>query len=279
MIIAVSDLHIGLKEFDKETFFEFLEYLKQQFSGNIKEKNHFVLLGDIIEFSMRDPVKAIQENEDILSKIKHIEKISNVYYIFGNHDIIVQELSEKNPNFPFKVLKSITLKEGNYNYFFIHGYELDVLTSINKDIAVYEEFFKKSCAEGELKGSVKDFLWKIGKFFRDVEQLPIPLIEDMQDKLSKSPTLRLTVGKVERLSISPFLNMFIPINDKSNLVFGHTHRPFITEDNKVINLGSWRKDESMHNIFLKIDEDNVNLFRYSTQKIEAMKRIDKNNLL
>ncbi|KYC54315.1 MAG: UDP-2,3-diacylglucosamine hydrolase [Candidatus Methanofastidiosum methylothiophilum] len=278
MIIAVSDLHIGLKEFDKETFIEFLDYIYNLFSKNNKINNHFVLVGDILEFSMRDPVKVILENEDLLKKIKEIENISNVYYIFGNHDIVMQDLSNNNPNFPFRVFKQLTLKEGKSIYFFTHGYELDVLTSINKDIELYEEFFKKSCYEGELKGSIKDFLWKIGKFFRDVEQLPIPLIEDMQDKLAKSPGFRLTVGKVERLSISPFLNIFIPFSSNAKFIFGHTHRPFITKDNRVINLGSWRKDESRHNIFLKIDKDQLDLFEYSREKIEALKKVDKSDL-
>lgn len=278
MIIAVSDLHIGLKEFDKEAFIQFLEYISNLFSKNNKINNHFVLLGDILEFSMRDPIKAILENEDILTKIKEIQDISNIYYIFGNHDIIVQDLSNNNSYFPFKIFKDLTLTEGKSTYYFVHGYELDVLTSINKDIELYEEFFKKSCYEGELKGSIKDFLWKIGKFFRDIEQLPIPLIEDMQDKISKSPRLRLTVGKVERLSVSPFLNIFIPFKSDANFIFGHTHRPFITKDNKVINLGSWRKDESIHNIFLKIDNDQIELFRYSKEKIEPLNRIDKNDL-
>ncbi len=278
MIIAVSDLHIGLKEFDKETFIQFLEYVKKQFSIYPKEENHLILLGDILEFSMRDPVKAIQENEDILLLIKEMEKICNLYYLYGNHDIVVEELSYKNPNFPFRVSKSLTLKEGDSKFFFTHGYELDVLTSLNKDIEVYEEFFKKSCYEGELKGSIKDFLWKIGKLFRDIEQIPIPLIEDMQDKLSKGPALRLTVGKVERISISPFINIFIPIDTESSLVFGHTHRPFITEDGKVINLGSWRKDELIHNTFLRIEKGSIDLFRYTNEKIEILKKIRKEDL-
>jgi UDP-2,3-diacylglucosamine pyrophosphatase LpxH len=278
VIIAVSDLHIGLKEFDKELFELFLEYVKNEFSRNKKEKNHLVLLGDIIEFSMRDPVKAIIENEDIISKIKKIEEVSNIYYLFGNHDIIVEELATKNSMFPFKVSKNITIKEGSSKYFFIHGYELDVLTSLNKDISLYEEFFKKSCYEGELKGSVKDFLWKIGKLFRDVEQLPIPLVEDMQDKLSKSPSLRITVGKIERFSVSPFLNIFMQIENSSNLVFGHTHRPFITKDYGVINLGSWRKDELIHNTFLKIEDDKVGLYIYKEEKIEQLKTINKREL-
>jgi UDP-2,3-diacylglucosamine pyrophosphatase LpxH len=278
VIIAISDLHIGLKEFDKETFNSFLEYLQKEFSRDKKEKNHFVLLGDIIEFSMRDPVKAILENEDILTKIKEIEEIANIYFLFGNHDIIVEELSNKNSMFPFKVLKNMTLKEGGSRYFFIHGYELDVLTSLTKDIPLYEEFFRKSCYEGELKGSIKDFLWKIGKFFRDVEQLPIPLIEDMQDKLSKSPSLRLTVGKVERLSVSPFLNIFLPIDNGTNLVFGHTHRPFITDDASVINIGSWRKDELIHNTFLKVNKNDVGLYRFRKEKIEPLNRVKKEDL-
>jgi UDP-2,3-diacylglucosamine pyrophosphatase LpxH len=278
VIIAVSDLHIGLKEFDKELFELFLEYVKNEFSRNKKEKNHLVLLGDIIEFSMRDPVKAIIENEDIISKIKKIEEVSNIYYLFGNHDIIVEELATKNSRFPFKVSKYITLVEGNSKYFFIHGYELDVLTSLNKDISLYEEFFKKSCYEGELKGSVKDFLWKIGKLFRDVEQLPIPLVEDMQDKLSKSPSLRLTVGKIERFSASTFLNMFIPLENSAKFIFGHTHRPFITNENKVINIGSWRKDELIHNTFLRIEEDKVGLYVFKKEKIEQLKTVNKEDM-
>ena len=47
------------------------------------------------------------------------------------------------------------------------------------------------------------------------------------------------------------------------IIFGHTHSPFITEDKKVVNSGSWVTDNDFHDTYVEIDNTgNVNLVQY-----------------
>jgi hypothetical protein len=46
----------------------------------------------------------------------------------------------------------------------------------------------------------------------------------------------------------------------------------------VINIGSWRKDELIHNTFLKVNKNDVGLYRFRTEKIEPLNRVKKEDL-
>ncbi len=39
-----------------------------------------------------------------------------------------------------------------------------------------------------------------------------------------------------------------------SLIFGHTHRPFISKYKMTVNNGSWLTDNDFHNTFIKTDE-------------------------
>lgn len=49
------------------------------------------------------------------------------------------------------------------------------------------------------------------------------------------------------------------------MIFGHTHRPFVSEDKRVANTGSWVSEPQTNyafNTFVELDGDRVELFRF-----------------
>jgi predicted phosphodiesterase len=55
--------------------------------------------------------------------------------------------------------------------------------------------------------------------------------------------------------IMPYLSdvekkAYLTVKDGEVLVFGHTHRPFIRNDSKIVNTGSWVKDAA-HSRFVE----------------------------
>ena len=67
--------------------------------------------------------------------------------------------------------------------------------------------------------------------------------------------LKSSISDVEKKAYST-------VNDGQVLVFGHTHRPFISSDLKLVNCGSWVKDAKINNTFVEIDGDDVNIFQF-----------------
>lgn len=52
------------------------------------------------------------------------------------------------------------------------------------------------------------------------------------------------------------------VKEGETLIFGHTHRPFISTDGKIANAGSWVIDADLHNTFIEIDEEKLRLWNF-----------------
>jgi UDP-2,3-diacylglucosamine pyrophosphatase LpxH len=178
-IVAVSDVHLGMEGANEGNFIEFLEHL------DFGEVKHLVLLGDIIDLWRRDFTNAFMENAAVLKLISEIASKTKVHYVIGNHDYYLLRLSEINgQNFPFEVSKTLTLKneaeqpaENRLDYFFIHGYQLEVLCNpYYKSMKTYEAFSEQLCLAGDEKGNAAEQAWKLiqssASFFECLKRIP-----------------------------------------------------------------------------------------------------------
>jgi predicted phosphodiesterase len=55
------------------------------------------------------------------------------------------------------------------------------------------------------------------------------------------------------------------------LVFGHTHAPFVTKAENVVNSGSWVKDAVVHNTYVEISGGKPKLFIFGGREITERK--------
>jgi predicted phosphodiesterase len=51
------------------------------------------------------------------------------------------------------------------------------------------------------------------------------------------------------------------------LVYGHTHRPFISKN--VVNLGSWVKEQNINNTYLEIRDGSMRLIRFKKGEVSS----------
>ena len=49
------------------------------------------------------------------------------------------------------------------------------------------------------------------------------------------------------------------LNADETLIFGHTHRPFISSYSRVLNTGSWVSDAEFHNTFVELEDEEMKL--------------------
>jgi UDP-2,3-diacylglucosamine pyrophosphatase LpxH len=115
-LIIVSDIHLGYKNADKDSFNRFLDSLQS-------DTETTVLLGDIVDMWRRDASGVFLENWDIVQKIISLKQKMRVHYVAGNHDYHV--LHMKGHSYPFSFTKNLKFTDGDHTYTICHGYEFD----------------------------------------------------------------------------------------------------------------------------------------------------------
>lgn len=241
MIIAVSDLHLGYEKADKEDFLNFLD------GYNPGEISRLVLVGDIFDFWREDNINIIKNNKEILSKISSLN-IQEVNYIIGNHDYYLYSLAQRygiqdgDQYFygPFVVSKSLRLEDGGENFYFIHGYELEVFSfSEVMSIDIYETFSKNMGLSGDLSGKASSELWDVIQAGTSISGKVKDLLEKVPEILLKHPSSsQRNVEKLWDMANSKAARcMYLGMDPEEKLIFGHTHKPCISND--VVNTGAW----------------------------------------
>ncbi|MDP3012658.1 MAG: UDP-2,3-diacylglucosamine diphosphatase [Candidatus Subteraquimicrobiales bacterium] len=249
MILVVSDVHLGFKKCNRKDFISFLK----KFRG--KDIENLVLLGDIFDFWRRNNAQIVEENEEVMERISDLDA-KKVHYIAGNHDyyiLTLNKMSENNEN-KFTVSKYLRLESGGENFFFVHGYQLEsILWEFPASLEMYEKFSNEMCYNQDFTGSFLSIIWDLKELFSKKRRFT--------NDMDKEPHKRKNIDEVYKLAVSSAKYLLLGMQPTENLVFGHTHRPFISKDKKVVNTGSWINEikKKYQNSFVEIDDGKMDL--------------------
>lgn len=257
MILVLSDVHLGYEDCNKEAFSKFLDTVKS------KDLDHLILLGDLFDLWRRNNTEIILENEDILEKIINMNA-ENIHYIVGNHDYYMHKLWERySDNFPFTISKNLRLEDGGNKFYFIHGYELELMSYEPMTLDMYEEISENMCFRDEILGGVVGQVWDVlhGSDFKEKMEG-----SDITEKLGMSPHKRFESSKdpkkIFKLANSNAKSFLLGMKPNEILVFGHTHEPFINNQKTVANTGSWVNElesKEHQNSYVEINNGNMEL--------------------
>lgn len=174
----------------------------------------------------------------------------------GNHDYLIHRLARRYPGqFPFQVQKKVMLEDGGARIHLLHGYELEVLASLEPmTIELYEQFSDRMCFSQRTFGGIATWLWGLfenrNEIAGDIEQMNLP------------PEERSTFDRERALAISGGAYLVAGMWPGDKLVYGHTHKPFINEENTVANTGSWVDEgpaDRPRNTYVTIDGGRMKL--------------------
>lgn len=255
MIIAVSDVHLG---YDKCNYDAFASFLNKCNSSSI---DHLVLLGDLFDFWRCNNAHIVMAEKyaEIFNLLGNLS-IKDVHYIVGNHDYYMLRLNKRYENeygatvFPFTIRPSLRLPDNASMFYFIHGYELEVLLNLKPlDVERYEILSDHMCFGGDVVGGLASHTWDI--------------IQDLGVKrkfaeLNKVPHERGTIDNIEKFAESKGAYVLLGMKPDERLVFGHTHKPFINDDKTIANTGSWVNEtanEQAQNTYVKISNGQMEL--------------------
>jgi len=263
-VVAVSDQHLGYTNSDKPAFNQFLDHLKED-----REVTDLVLLGDVVDMWRRDSSGVFLENGDTIEKVMGLsQRRVNVHYVAGNHDFHVLKL--QNFSYPFNFVENLMLRDGDYTYRFLHGYEFDPLQK--------KPLMEALCrVMSDQAGNFESGLWT--ELTRDWSNPRYVLFEIFlfwkkgnvrrtADRLQQRPEDRLK-GFLDQINSRACAN----VKPREILIFGHTHSPFVNKSENVVNSGSWVKDATNYDTYVELTKGKPRLFVFGgheiTQRIEC----------
>jgi|WetSurMetagenome_2_1015567.scaffolds.fasta_scaffold76181_3 UDP-2,3-diacylglucosamine pyrophosphatase LpxH len=278
--LAISDIHLGYENANAALFTSFLQDVL-----NRQDVDNFVVLGDCYDLWRRDASGLFQEEENynILQQLRQIKK---VHYIVGNHDYHLKHL--KDHNYPLNFVEkwdpdpSVTVN--GLTCVFKHGWDFDAIqSSIMNDAlcrsmsdqagSISSEIWKWITSRQDVSNAIKQKSNEIFKPNYIVKSDTESLGKEYINKLLSTPDERDNLEKTDLSNKmanplkSTEKNAAGNVEDGQILVFGHTHRPFINKDVRLVNTGSWVKGQSPTDVYVpytyvEIDEKSIALKQY-----------------
>ena len=271
MIIAVSDVHLGETGFQEQDrqFSNFLDFVQ---STLLKDGGDLVLLGDIFDFWRGGSVEVLEKYGSVIEKLYNFPSNIVVHYVIGNHDYYLNEMPLYFSELPFSSFgRSLRIKDVHC-FRFIHGYQMEVMTNpYTKDMKLYESLALRLSYHAGLTGQFASSLWQRLTSLTQFEEYVRSMMKmemDYMNSMSKNPSERLdgvhqSGNKIEDFSRSK-TRRFVLGGKFDWLVFGHTHHPFIDEESKTINTGSWGRNQDRNKMwYLKIENGIPKLIKWS----------------
>jgi len=227
MIIAVSDLHLGMDACNKE---EFMRFLRDRMWSDSAE---LVLCGDTFDFWRGSVADVLIQNVDVIDELQYLydELGVRITFIAGNHDWILRKMLH--PCFKFSTFHQVN--EGSTKYTFIHGWESDPIQR--------RELFGALCYTNNRGGEFVDQAWKSYLRYHGVLQRVQEWIRKTRTKIA----MRTMLTPPEKRSLGFLFAPELPVTCEMNgdvTVCGHTHIPYI--QNSVINCGCWCGTENTY---------------------------------
>ena len=264
-IVAVSDVHLGMKGAKEKEFIDFIDHLKN------KNVGHLVLLGDIIDIWRRDFTKAVMECSESLTRLNDMLDDTEIHYIVGNHDFYLLRLSEiLKENFPFEVKKHEVIRSKEQEFFFFHGYQLEVLCNpYYKSMKTYETFSEHMCLAGDDAGNAAEMVWEEiqskRSFWDTLKRFPSEpksaLMSMMQppEKRIRNFNKHNVIDPIMDLAGAKTRHFLLSIRPDQYMIYGHTHVAYVDDKNMVANTGSWGFGEDRGLEYIEIIDDKVEL--------------------
>jgi UDP-2,3-diacylglucosamine pyrophosphatase LpxH len=229
--IIVSDLHLG---YEKCNATALIDFLADNISKGISKEYSLFILGDLWDLWRKHDIIYSRESDAVLSLVNQFK---DVYYLPGNHDHITLDAAQNYPDFScYNIAKFFRIKSGENNFFLVHGHELEVLSKlISLKPSEYDKISDELCRMNDTEGNIASYLHEM---FHKVFKQGQPQITDFLQTAEQRQGMDAIDKFAKSKAKYPLLGM--QINDI--LIFGHTHRPYIDIENRVVNTGAWTAD-------------------------------------
>jgi UDP-2,3-diacylglucosamine pyrophosphatase LpxH len=251
-VLVATDQHLGYANSDAASFEKFLDYVSKR-----SDVGTLAILGDLVDMWRRDVSGLFLEQRKSMDKLVELSSSIKVHFIVGNHDYHLMNL--EGHGYPFQFLESMNpIDAGPIKYRFMHGWEFDpeqqppIMEALCHNLSDTD-----GVQRSDVYSAFTGFEVRLEELFRIHGGM-----DGYINHLLQGPEFRLqaVLPDLERRAYSS-------LNQGELLVFGHTHRPFVSADGRLANAGSWVTDATTHNTFVELEGAQVRLFEFSDTQI------------
>lgn len=236
-VIAAGDVHLGAHNANDDAFTSFLTNLYEE-RASIDE---VVLLGDLWDMVRRDPFGVALETAETLDRLKRLASAVPVQFIYGNHDLYLQELDSSRYDLDFHT--DYTLEQNGTQILFCHGNGFDRLQSDR-----LSTYLSGSGDRGDIDPT---------RGRKD------PVVDGIRGAITSVKTrLRSDGGTRTFPRRERRAHEYLHTVAADKLVYGHTHTPYVHDENLAANPGSWKSTEPVHNTYVEIVDGELALYQY-----------------
>jgi UDP-2,3-diacylglucosamine pyrophosphatase LpxH len=251
-VLVTTDQHLGYANSDVAGFENFLDFVSKR-----SDVGTLVILGDLADMWRRDVSGLFLEQRESMEKLVELASSIKVCFIVGNHDFHLRKLEDL--LYPFHFPESMAaMQVGSTTYNFKHGWEFDVEQQPPIMEALCHNLSDEAGADRtEVYNAftgLEDKLENVLKLHGGKKEYIDHLLQGPESRLEK---ILPTMEKAAYASLKP----------GERLIFGHTHRPFVSADERLANAGSWVTDAAVHDTFVELDGDQVSLFVFDAAGI------------
>lgn len=238
-VVIFGDTHLSYDDVEIAKIEELLDILKDDPPDTV------VLGGDIYELWRRDLAGVMWESDWFTNAMRDLtETGTKVEYIIGNHDGWMLTHTMEGFDYPFDIGIDYTFSSGGSEFFVTHGhkYEPTYNPLVNDALSLTDDFL----------GSVTHTLWA---------NRPLP-----ENLLEKGALAALGPAASfldpEHTSKSALRQETIHAGIQADSgdsrwgIYGHTHLPFVDEDQKIANWGSFTKSRAT---YIEVEDGDVRL--------------------
>ena len=228
--IFLSDLHIASKKCKAKQLNNFLKNI---------ETDQIFLVGDIIDawrfhqsfkFSIQEQIEHINVIRKLL---KHAAKKQHVYYVYGNHDEIMEKFGEVGVFGNISVCERTSyISSNNKKYLVIHGQQFDILSKYNW---------------GKFIGKIGDVGYEILIDINEVYNKIRKLFGLKYFSLSKLAKVKIKKAAYFIHNFETALAEYAKLNGYDGVVCGHIHDPSdkMIDGIHYLNCGCWTDTSNM----------------------------------
>jgi predicted phosphodiesterase len=239
-VIVAGDVHLGAQNSNAEAFNGFLG---EVYEGR-DSVDEVVLLGDLWDMVRRDPFGVAWETSETLGLLKDIADAVPVSLVLGNHDVYLDQLDGS--RYEIDLRGSYTLDQNGTRIHFTHGDGFDGLHS--------ERLSRYLSGAGD-RGEIDPTRGR-----KD------PFVAGIRDIVGGVKTRLLPDGGSSGARAYPRRERrahgYLDGVDADKLVYGHTHAPYVHEENIAANPGSWKSTAPVHNTYVEVTDGELALYRY-----------------
>lgn len=237
-LIVISDLHLGNPFcFSKRKIIEFLSYIYEN-------DYNLCINGDGFDIAQTSFVKLAKEVPEVFNQFRRFEKKKlNVYYVIGNHDLVLEHFFEDWELFTLTPFLNVTSQDLRVRI--EHGH-------------LYDPFFLKKPDLYEFCTHLAGYFLNISPHLYKVWILFERALGYYRQRKSKKNNLIGILGEAESISEAAMMILergfdavvFGHTHHPGEVVLGHTHHPDEVEIRNLtyFNTGSWL----MHTKYIEI---------------------------